>query len=774
MQGIGLEAKEQKPFTVKAVCTTCGKEVPLFQKDKADESTCVCDKQDCDIEAVKIRVSGDPVEPGPPPLSEKAVELGIDSSLNFKPNLPLAISPATESEYFIKPGYKLVSALGEGSMGSAYKVHSESLGTDFVIKKLNPVLSENPRTAKRWRLSGSEVIQLSHPNMESIYEVDIAQDGSSYMVTEAVEGEPLAKLIQREGFMEAGEVIEIAKQVCEALAYVHENGVLHRGINPRNIFLLKAKEGKYSVKLTDCGTARAWPSSGRETRFLLSDGKEFGDPRYMSPEQCSGQRLTESADIYSFGCVMYEALGGKPPFSSRNPNQTAVKQLTADIRPLSDRFRDLDIPPDLEAIVMKALQKDPIRRYKSAKEMLQDLEKLGTQKSLTKARSTARKIELPDWMKGEFDLRKLIILFATTAIVSALCGLIYSVNEHRQNPTVPPASIPAPFDTTSPVRSFLEKDDYIPLSPDNQADVFDINGNKVKSSDLPTRSESIQAMASNNEDLRMLDCHGVALSLQVPIPKSFWKSDFTHASISKSNLIGSSFREAKFLRANLTENSLDRSQFESCDATQARFVRNQLAKSNLSSGNFKTATFSNNDLTRALARFANFQDAQFFGDSMENANFSEATMRSVRFWNVSADGAQFIRTTLDQITSSGSHFAHCNFAMASMISAHLKSAKMFDSNFSGASLKDADLSSTYLCHSDFQNADLHGANLSNANLSDCDFSNANLSFADLTNADLTHAKFDGANLTGAKLDSDPPMAAKIKAEMFKHAVFDKN
>jgi len=280
-------------------------------------------------------------------------------------------------DVFVRDDFELVEALGTGTLAYAYRVKSKALDKDFVIKILDEKLAENPRTAKRYRLAAAAALNLSHANLAHVVESGINEAGASYVVTEYIDGQDLASVLKNEGFLDPADVIELGVQILEALDHAHQNNVMHRGVKPSNIFLCDKINGKFKVKLADIGIARAWPSGGRETRFLLLDGSEFGDPRYLSPEQLSGQTFKPSSDIYSLGCVLYEAISGKTPFNSGSRTKIAIKQLTEEARGLSERFRDLDIPYDLEAVIMKALAKEQKDRYQSAREMLEDLQKVG-------------------------------------------------------------------------------------------------------------------------------------------------------------------------------------------------------------------------------------------------------------------------------------------------------------------------------------------------------------------------------------------------------------
>jgi serine/threonine protein kinase len=334
--------------SVKTICQSCGKVVAPQESNPADTQFFLPFSTLCTCNRANLL---------PAPRVSQAIQYSQD--------------------VFVRQDFELVEALGSGTLADAYRVKSKSLNKEFVIKILDARLAENPRTAKRYRLAAAAALNLSHANLAHVVESGINEDGASYVVSEYIDGEDLGSVLKNEGFLDPSEVTEMGVQILEALEHAHEQNVMHRGVKPSNIYLVERKNGTFKVKLSDIGIARAWPNVGRETRFDLLDGSEYGDPRYMSPEQLSAHTFAPTADIYSLGCVLYEAVSGKTPFTSGSRTKIAIKQLTEEVRPLNDRFKDLDIPADLEAVIMKSLAKEPKDRYQTAREMLDDLQKVG-------------------------------------------------------------------------------------------------------------------------------------------------------------------------------------------------------------------------------------------------------------------------------------------------------------------------------------------------------------------------------------------------------------
>ena len=161
---------------------------------------------------------------------------------------------------------------------------------------------------------------------------------------------------------------------CEAMAYAHRKSVIHRDIKPDNIILTRRSDSGDFVKLVDFGIAKVLPSEQKQTQNLTQTGEIFGSPLYMSPEQCMGNKVDARSDIYAFGCVMYEALTGSPPFAGDNPIRTILKHINEQPKPISKLPQDYKVPADLESVIMHCLEKDPADRYQNADELLKDLE----------------------------------------------------------------------------------------------------------------------------------------------------------------------------------------------------------------------------------------------------------------------------------------------------------------------------------------------------------------------------------------------------------------
>ena len=295
--------------------------------------------------------------------------------------------PKRELPDLVEHGYEFQDRVGKGSLGYVYQAKSKNIQDFLAVKIFHRKLFENKRTLKRLEQEARRAQELSHPHLASVYSFGVSEKGYPYLVMDFLGGPSLAEIIREEGFLDVPRVIDIFLQVAEALQYAHDEKMLHRDLKPSNIYLLKAEDGRDFVKVSDLGIAKVLPNPGRETKYMTPEGEEFGNPSYMSPEQCMGEKLGPASDLYSLGCVLYEALSGKLPVSSSNPVRLAFKQVSEIPKPLTARFQDLDIPENLSAVVMHLLEKNPEARFASAKDLKEALlaVKAGKTPKLTKA-----------------------------------------------------------------------------------------------------------------------------------------------------------------------------------------------------------------------------------------------------------------------------------------------------------------------------------------------------------------------------------------------------
>ncbi|MBA4541891.1 MULTISPECIES: protein kinase [Thermoactinomyces] len=258
--------------------------------------------------------------------------------------------------------YEILHLLGGGGMAVVYKAKDLLLDRFVAVKVMNDSLGHDPDFVRRFIREAKAAGSLSHANVVSIY--DVGREGDIfYMVMECVEGPSLIEVIRKEGTLTPEKTVMIASQICDALAHAHKNGIIHRDIKPHNI--LVSPDELY--KVTDFGISYTPRAS-----TITQKGYVMGSAHYFSPEQASGGEIHFSSDLYSLGIVIYEMLTGSVPFDGESSISVALKHIhdpVPDPRELNPR-----IPEELCQVIMKALEKDPLKRYQTAQEMKQALQ----------------------------------------------------------------------------------------------------------------------------------------------------------------------------------------------------------------------------------------------------------------------------------------------------------------------------------------------------------------------------------------------------------------
>jgi serine/threonine-protein kinase len=259
--------------------------------------------------------------------------------------------------------YEIIRRLGSGGMADVYLARDTQLGRQVAIKVLYKRYASDDEFVARFRREAQSAAGLNHPHIVSIYDRGEAE-GSYYIAMEYLEGRSLKDVVSEEGPLEPARSIEYAEQILRALQFAHEHNVIHRDIKPHNIVI----NGRGQVKVTDFGIARAGTSPA-----MTETGSIIGTAQYLSPEQAKGKAVEQSSDLYSLGVVLYEMLTGRVPFEGENPVAIALKHLSDE--PVPPQALIPELPDNLNAVVLRALAKDPRDRYPSAAEFLADLER---------------------------------------------------------------------------------------------------------------------------------------------------------------------------------------------------------------------------------------------------------------------------------------------------------------------------------------------------------------------------------------------------------------
>ncbi|MBQ1388567.1 MAG: Stk1 family PASTA domain-containing Ser/Thr kinase [Clostridia bacterium] len=269
--------------------------------------------------------------------------------------------------------YEIEEIIGEGGMAVVYSATDIQDGIPVAIKILRDEYLGNNEFIRRFKDESKAIAVLSHPNIVKVYDVSFG-DRIQYIVMEYIDGITLKDYIEKTGPVDWKETVHFVLQTLKALQHAHEKGIIHRDVKPQNIMLLE--DG--TIKVTDFGIARFSKST---TNSMTMTNKAIGSVHYVSPEQARGEPTDAKSDLYSLGVMLYEMLTGKLPFDDANAVSVALMQLQSDPEP--PRNLNPDIPVGLEEIIIKAMQKDPNKRYHSAAEMYNDILKVRKNPSIT-------------------------------------------------------------------------------------------------------------------------------------------------------------------------------------------------------------------------------------------------------------------------------------------------------------------------------------------------------------------------------------------------------
>jgi eukaryotic-like serine/threonine-protein kinase len=257
--------------------------------------------------------------------------------------------------------YRVAARLGSGGMADVYLAHDTLLGRQVALKLLHRRFAEDQEFVERFRREASSAAGLSHPNVVAVFDRG-EWDSTYYIAMEYLPGRSLKAVVREHGSLSPHDAIDIIVQILLAVRFAHKRGIIHRDIKPHNVIL--DEEGR--AKVTDFGIARAGASD------MTLTGSIMGTAQYLSPEQAQGHAVSETSDLYAVGVVLYELLTGSVPFEGESAVTIALKQVSVEPTPPSER--NPDVGPALDAVVMRSLAKDPLARFASADEFIAALQ----------------------------------------------------------------------------------------------------------------------------------------------------------------------------------------------------------------------------------------------------------------------------------------------------------------------------------------------------------------------------------------------------------------
>ncbi len=273
----------------------------------------------------------------------------------------------------ISDQYELLDEIGRGHLGVVFKAKKLADQELFAIKILT---KQTDRDVQRFQREVRAASKFDHRNIVRVYDLGSTADGAPYIVMELIDGTTLRKIIRREGKIAPDRCVNIFRQICDALEHLHADGIVHRDLKPANIMVVANEIEDELVKLVDFGLALPVDPIAAKAEKVTLDGYVTGTPAYMSPEQCLAEHVDSRSDIYSLGCIMFRALTGLAPIAGATPQDTMTKQVRTPPTPFARAAGAKDIPPRLQQVILKCLEKKPDDRYQSVVALKEDLFKV--------------------------------------------------------------------------------------------------------------------------------------------------------------------------------------------------------------------------------------------------------------------------------------------------------------------------------------------------------------------------------------------------------------
>lgn len=337
--------------------------------------------------------------------------------------------------------YRLEAVIGKGGMGTVFKAEHVNMGKTFALKMLAMHRADD-EAFRRFRLEAKLASQLNHPNIVAITDFDV-DNNRPFIVMDYLRGRSLERVLRDLPILPNERFVNIMAQACRGLGYAHKNGLVHRDVKLSNLMLVERGGEKDVLIIVDFGLVDVMNT---EVRAGATSSTTVGSPHFMAPEQCLGKKVDERADIYSLGIVMYRCLSGVVPFRGDSAREVFTKQVYEPPLTFNDINPQLQVPPALERIVMKALEKNPDDRYQDMQTMHDDLvaalkrrkliDQVNTE-GLSKDKSLLNKDHIREF-KGEHNALQMIVM--VVAAVAVVFVSLYAIGSHFvKNPDAPGA-----------------------------------------------------------------------------------------------------------------------------------------------------------------------------------------------------------------------------------------------------------------------------------------------------------------------------------------------
>ncbi|MBI4852750.1 MAG: protein kinase [Acidobacteria bacterium] len=291
-----------------------------------------------------------------------------EDNSNFCPIDGVGLSYSVAGPRLLAGKYRLERLIARGGMGGIYQAIQEGLARTIAVKILNPEFVNNQNALERFRREALAIAGLKHPNIVTIYDFGITQNGGSYIAMEYLKGRSLSRILSEEKKLSIERTLTIIEPICQALTEAHEKGIIHRDLKPDNIMLEQVGNSQV-VKVVDFGLAKL---KQRAEQRRITGNLVVGTFDYMSPEQCQSMELEATSDVYSLGIVIYEMLTSQVPFRNASRLATIYQHINDPPRP--PRAHASEVPDRIEKVILRALSKEPAERQQSALELLEEMQ----------------------------------------------------------------------------------------------------------------------------------------------------------------------------------------------------------------------------------------------------------------------------------------------------------------------------------------------------------------------------------------------------------------
>ena len=336
--------------------------------------------------------------------------------------------------------YRITGELSAGGMGQVYKADHQVLPRHAAVKLLRPELTENTEIVQRFFNEAKAATAIRHPGIIEVFDFGYTEKGRAYLVMEFLEGEPLSRRIDR-GPMREADAAQIARGIASALVAAHGKGIVHRDLKPDNIFLVPDPDVPLGErpKVLDFGIAKLGDHMPKDLRHTVT-GALIGTPLYMAPEQARAAAAIDGrADLYSLGCILYEMLVGKPPFTAEGAGELIAQHMFE--VPVAPSQRGIEVSPDLEVLTMRLLEKEPEARYADATAVVAALGRVLERMNVKPA--PAETMIVP----AQAPSRLPLIAGAVTAVLAGAAIMLIARGGHHD---APPKAAPAPAAQITP------------------------------------------------------------------------------------------------------------------------------------------------------------------------------------------------------------------------------------------------------------------------------------------------------------------------------------